>query len=96
MPTWPSARRNWLRSSGQHRMSDENCRYNLRVIADGAAGHAHMVGVELSEHTILIFVHAALSLANIKLPHPDERRRRLRKLVYGEVRLHAAPSPSEG
>jgi hypothetical protein len=70
--------------------------YNLRVIADSAAKHALMAGVALPDDTILRFIHAALSLANIKLPHPDERPARLRNLVFGEVRLRAAPSPSEG
>jgi hypothetical protein len=58
-------------------------------IAVAALGGALNVGVELSDDRILRFVHAAMSMAAIELPHPDEHRGRLRELVFGEA-------PSEG
>lgn len=61
--------------------------YNCRLIATAALGGALNVGVELSEDTILHFVHAAMDMAGIELPHPDERRARLRELVFGEAPL---------
>ncbi len=56
--------------------------YNLAKIASYAAGHALRAGIKLREDTILRFLHAALSQANIELPHPDEHPARLRKLVF--------------
>jgi hypothetical protein len=55
-------------------------KFNCRII-----GYARICGVELSEPVVLRFIHAALDAADIHLPHPDERRDRLRAFVLGKA-----------
>ena len=53
------------------------------MIAVAAETYALFASVELSKAAILRFVHLAMSLADVELPHPDERAARLRKFVFG-------------
>jgi hypothetical protein len=57
--------------------------HNCGLIADATKEHARSAGVELSEDTVLSFVHAAIYLADIELPDPKHHLDRLRKLVFG-------------
>ena len=59
--------------------------YNCRLIATAAWWHAQQAGADLPEETILRFVHAALEAAGIDVPHPDDHRARLRRLVFGDA-----------
>jgi hypothetical protein len=62
----------------KRRQLQERC----NAIAVAAETYARFASVELSEAAILRFVHLAMSLADVELPHPDEHPARLRKLVF--------------
>ena len=59
--------------------------HNCHLIVEHTQGHACMAGVELSDDTILRFIHAAMGMGRIKLPDPDDHLERLRKRCLGSL-----------
>jgi hypothetical protein len=56
--------------------------FNCSLIADAAREGALIADVELSDDTIARFIQQAMSLADIKLPDPDDSPADLRKRVF--------------